>query len=134
MLEFLVVGGAAFVVDALVYNLLVFGPGAAVFGALPLVAKVLAIVVATVASYLGNRLLTYRDRGSGMSWRAFGLFVLLNVAAMVLQLGCLAFSRYVLGLDDVVADNVWGTLIGQTVATAFRYVTYGRFVFRKAAA
>ena len=35
-----------------------------------------------------------------------------------------------LHLDSPLADNISGTLVGQTVATAFRYLTYGRLVFR----
>jgi hypothetical protein len=35
----------------------------------------------------------------------------------------------VLGLSDPVADNISGTLVGQALATVFRYLTYGRWVF-----
>jgi hypothetical protein len=57
------------------------------------------------------------------------MFLLINLIATALQLSCLGFSRYVLGLDSVLADNISGTLIGQVVSTSFRYITYGRFVF-----
>lgn len=124
---FLVVGGAAFVVDAVVYNVMVFAPGP-LFD-YPIVAKIIAIAVASVATYFGNKLWTYRDRRTKASIKQFLVFSVLNVVAILLQLGCLGFSRYVLGLADPVADNIAGTLIGQIVATVFRYVTYGRWVF-----
>lgn len=124
---FLVVGGAAFVVDAVVYNVLVFWPGP--LAAAPIPAKIIAIAVASIVTYIGNRLWTFADRRSRLTPTRLALFVGLNLVAIALQLACLGFSRYVLGLSDPVADNISGTLIGQALATVFRYVTYGRWVF-----
>ncbi|MFT4306911.1 MAG: GtrA family protein [Microbacterium sp.] len=127
---FLVVGGVAFVVDAAVFNGLAFGfSGRGWLYDAPVVAKLVAIVVATVVTYLGNRYWTFGTRQLGRRFSRYAIFVLLNVAAMLLQLGCLAFSRYVLGLEGPLADNVSGTLIGQALATVFRFVTYDRWVF-----
>ena len=126
---FLVVGGVAFVIDAAVYNILVFWAGDGPFHQLPLVAKVISIAIGSVATYFGNQLLTFRDRKTRLSLRKFVIFVILNVIATILQLACLGFSRYVLHLNSPLADNVSGTLIGQAVATIFRYLTYGRYVF-----
>lgn len=127
---FLVVGGAAFVVDALVFNLLTFGlTGHGPMYEQPLLSKVIAIIVATVVTYVGNRYWTFGTRTLKRRTSRYVIFILLNVVAMGIQLGCLAFSRYVLGLEGVVADNVAGTLIGQALATIFRFVTYDRWVF-----
>jgi putative flippase GtrA len=132
IVTFLAIGGLAFVVDAATYNILVFGPTHDTFNERPITAKVIAIAAATVASYVGNARLTYADRDVRMSGRQLGAFAVVNVLATLLQLGCLAFSRYVLDLDSPLADNVSGTLVGQSVATVFRYLTYGRLVFRSA--
>lgn len=132
---FLVIGGAAFLVDALTYNALVFwvtGRGA-MFDE-PIWAKIIAIVVASVVTYIGNRYWTFSDRHLPHKWSRYVAFVVCNLIAIGLQLGCLAFSRYVLGLDSVLADNVSGTFIGQALATVFRYLTYDRFVFREGGA
>lgn len=127
---FLVVGGVAFVVNALVFNLLTFGiDGHGVFRDNPLVAKVIAIAVATVVTYVGNRYWTFGTRSIARKPSRYLIFIALNIVAMLLQLGCLALSRYVLGFDGVVADNIAGTLIGQAVATVFRFFTYDRWVF-----
>lgn len=129
---FLAVGGVAFIVDAIVFNLLTFG----VLGQrgpmfeMPLLSKIIAIVIATVVTYVGNRYWTYNSRHLPRRWSRYVLFVALNLVAIGLQLGCLAFSRYVLGFDNIVADNISGTLIGQALATFFRFVTYDRWVFR----
>ena len=128
--SFLVVGGVGFLVDAAVYNALVFWGGHGPLFAYPLVGKIIAIAVASVATYFGSRFWTYRDRAGKQTLASFAVFALLNVIAILLQLGCLGFSRYVLHLDSPLADNVSGTLIGQAAATLFRYFAYGKWVFR----
>ena len=130
---FLLVGGAGFVIDAVVYNVLVFGGGEGPLFDYPLVAKTIAILVGLVATYFGNKILTYRDRHTPMTVRQVSLYALANVIAILLQLGCLAFSRYVLGLDGPLADNFFGTFIGQGLATGFRYYAYTRWVYRNMA-
>jgi putative flippase GtrA len=133
---FLLVGGAVFLLDTAMYNLLVFwspsqGWGAGIMHSTPLLAKLATIAVASCLTYLGNRLWTFGDRPRPDTTRSIALFILINLLAAGLQLSCLGFSRYVLGLDSVLADNISGTLIGQIVSTSFRYVTYGRLVFPK---
>lgn len=133
-LKFLLVGGVVFLIDAALYNLLVFwhptdGWGRGLLFTHPVTAKVLTIALASVLTYLGNRLWTFGDRPVAATSRSIVAFGVVNLIASALQLGCLAFSRYALGLDSPLADNISGTLIGQAVSTAFRYVTYGRFVF-----
>lgn len=127
---FLVVGGAAFVVDALVFNLLAYGvAGRGPLYDLPVAAKITAIAVATVVTYVGNRYWTFGTRAIARKPSRYVVFILLNLIAMGIQVGCLAFSRHVLGLEGIVADNISGTLIGQALATIFRFFTYDRWVF-----
>ena len=132
--KFLIVGGVVFGLDALLYNLLVFwhpsdGWAQGLMHSHPLTAKLLTIAAASCLTYLGNRLWTFGDRPRPDTSRSIMLFVLINLIAAGLQLACLGFSRYVLGLDSVLADNISGTIIGQILSTSFRYITYGRFVF-----
>jgi len=127
---FLVIGGLAFLVDAATYNLLVFWiDGRGPMFDQPIWAKIIAIVVASIVTYVGNRYWTFNQRHLPHRWSRYVLFVVVNLIAIGLQLGCLAFSRYVLGLDSVLADNIAGTFIGQALATVFRFVTYDRWVF-----
>lgn len=126
---FLVVGAIGFVVDAGVYNLLVFWGGEGVMYHSPLPAKIIAIAAATVVTYFGNKWWTYRDKKPGNPARQYLLYAVVNVAAIALQLGCLAFSRYVLGLSSPLADNIAGLFVGQAVAVVFRYWAYDKFVF-----
>jgi putative flippase GtrA len=126
---FLAIGGLGFIVDAAVYNLLVFSGGEGPLHSMPLVAKTIAVLAGLVVTYAGNKLLTYRDRKAPVSWGQVVRYGVVNVVAILVQLGCLGFSRYVLGLDTVLADNISGTLIGQALATGLRYVVYTLWVF-----
>ena len=126
---FLIVGAVGFVVDAGVYNLLVFWGGEGPMFHRPLAAKIIAIGVATVVTYFGNKWWTFGHRTGGNALRQYLLYAVFNVIAIGLQLGCLAFSRYVLDLSTPLSDNISGTLIGQIVAVVFRYWAYDKFVF-----
>ncbi|RDI48495.1 GtrA family protein [Nocardia mexicana] len=126
---FLVVGAIGFLVDAGTYNLLVFWGGEGVMYHAPLPAKIIAIVVATVVTYFGNKWWTFAHKQGGSPAREYVLYALFNVIAIGLQLGCLGFSRYVLDMSSPLADNISGTLIGQIVAVVFRYWAYDKFVF-----
>ncbi|MFT8396446.1 MAG: GtrA family protein [Propionibacterium sp.] len=133
LLQFLVVGGIAFLIDYLTFNLLVFAaPWPGGHGPMfdwPMLAKLLSILLASAFTYVGNRLWTFSKRGSRVTGGRLLAFVLLNIVAMAMQELCLGFSRYALGLHSWLSDNISGTLVGQALATVFRYVTYRRWVF-----
>ncbi|MGP7960372.1 GtrA family protein [Sanguibacter sp. A247] len=122
------VGGIAFVIDTGVFNLLVHGPGE-VLGHKPLVSKVIAVAVATVFSWVGNRYWTFSDRKTANRVREFVGFAVVNVGGMLIAVACLAFSRYVLGLTSVLADNISGSVVGLLLGMVFRYLAYRSFVF-----
>lgn len=126
---FLVVGAIGFLVDAGTYNLLVFWGGEGVLYHAPLQAKIIAIAVATVVTYFGNKWWTFSHKRTDNPAREYLLYAVFNVVAIGLQLGCLGFSRYVLELSTPLSDNISGTLIGQIVAVVFRYWAYDAFVF-----
>ena len=131
--KFGTVGALAFVLDTVLYNVLVFGvPGVAEgpMAASPLWGKVVATSVATVFSWVGNRLWTFRHRRSEPVAHEFALFVAFNALGLLIALACLGFSRYVLGLDSQLADNVSGNGVGLVLGTLFRFWAYRTFVFR----
>lgn len=133
MLKFGLVGAVAFVIDLGGYNLLVFGHGVIQDEPLlhdrPLTARIISASVATLAAWLGNRLWTFRRRRHQRpAAHELALFVLFNVAAMVIAVACLGFSRYVLDLHSQLADNATN-IVGIGIGTLFRFWTYRRFVF-----
>ena len=129
--SFLVVGAAGYLVDAATYNVLVFGgpAGVGLLHELPLLAKVVAIIVASGVTYAGNRMWTFRERRRIGLAREYVMFVMVNLMAIGLALIPLAVSRYALDLSSALADNIAGNLVGQTLATVFRFWAYGRWVF-----
>ena len=125
---FLVVGAVALAVDVGLFNALVHLGGGAL-GEQPLTAKVISVSASTTVAYVGNRFWTYRHRPRGHVVREYVLFVVLSAIALGIALGCLAFSRYVLGLSSALADNVSANVVGLGLATVFRFVSYRHFVF-----
>lgn len=122
--RFLVVGGAATVVDVGAFNLLHYGLGVG-----PLSSKVVATILGGVAAFVGNRQWSFQG-ASGGRWQQQALaFLLVNLASLLLALLPLAVARYVLGLTGVVALNVAGNVIGLALATALRFWGYRRWVF-----
>jgi putative flippase GtrA len=128
MAKFGVVGGVAFVVDVVVFNLLLFHTSGLLHGK-PVTAKAVSTIVATVVSYVGNRFWTFRHRESTGSAREYTLFFLLNGVGLLITEACLAFSHYVLGLDSQLADNISANIVGVGLAMLFRFWAYRRWVF-----
>ena len=56
-------------------------------------------------------------------------FFVINIVSMVIPLGCLAFTRYVLGLTDPVADNIAANVVGLGLGTLARFCALRRFIF-----
>ena len=127
VLTFLAIGGAGYVVDVAVFNLL---RSKATLGAWdPSVARVLAVGVAMVVTYLGNSLLTWRGQGAGDRRREVGLFVLFNLVGLGISVLTLTFSHDLLGLTSRTADNISANGVGLALGTLFRYWSYKTFVF-----
>ncbi|WP_082156529.1 GtrA family protein [Cellulomonas sp. A375-1] len=125
--RFLSVGGVAFVVDMGLFNLLRFGPGE-LLAEKPITAKVVSTLVATLVSWVGNRLWTFSQHRTRHRGRELLLFVVVNGLGLAVGAAPLAFSQYVLHLDGPVPDNI-ANLVGIALGTALRYVGYKRWVF-----
>ncbi|MCR6648041.1 MAG: GtrA family protein [Cellulomonas sp.] len=125
--RFLSVGGVAFVVDMGLFNLLRFGPGE-LLAEKPITAKVFSTLVATLVSWVGNRLWTFSQHRTQHRGRELLLFVVVNGLGLAVGAAPLAFSQYVLHLDGPVPDNI-ANLVGIALGTALRYVGYKRWVF-----
>ncbi|MFI1379984.1 GtrA family protein [Embleya sp. NPDC020886] len=127
--RFALVGGLGYTTDVVLFNIL-----RTLLDTPSLLAKLVSLGAATVVAYLGNRRWTYGDRAMGDEVadvrRRFLLFVAWSCGGLAIQLGCLAFSRDVLGFDGLLADNIAGNLIGMALATAFRFWGYRTRVFR----
>lgn len=127
-----VVGGVGWLVDVGVFNLLLFAGEPGLLEGRPLTAKVASVCVATLVTFAGNRHWTWRHRSGRRARSAIVLFAAVNVAGMLLALGCLALSHHVLGLTSPLADNISANGVGLALATAFRFWAYRTHVFRPA--
>lgn len=124
---FLAVGLCGFIVDVVLFNVL---RGLDPFRLWdPIVARSLSMVVAMCVTYAGNRAVTWRRHAPTNQTRALGTFALLNLVGLGISDGCLGFSHDVLGLTSALADNISANGVGLALGTAFRYLTYRRFVF-----
>jgi putative flippase GtrA len=123
--KFGVVGGIAFLVTEVGTNLLHFEVGLG-----PITSNVIATIVATCVSYAGNRYWTFRHR-MGMDNLAgeYSLFFVLNAIGLAIQLACIGFTYYILGLTDKFSYNV-ALLLGIALGTLFRFWSYRKWVWR----
>ena len=122
--KFGAIGAIAFVVDVGLYNQLRFAVG---WG--PLTSTVIATLVAMTVAYVGNRFWTWRDRSRHGVRREYVMFALVNGGGLVIQIVCVAFAAYVLGLrDHQLAENV-AKITGIALGTVFRFWAYRTWVF-----
>jgi putative flippase GtrA len=104
MVTFLTVGGLGYVVDVASFNVLRSTPG--LVGVDPSYARVLAVALAMVVTYLGNRLFTWRGCSTGVRRREVVLFVVFNVVGLGPSVVTLIVSHDLLGLTSQLADNL----------------------------
>jgi putative flippase GtrA len=124
LMKFGVVGGIAYIVDVGLFNLCRSG-----LDLPPLRSKVVSVCVATTVAYFGNRHWTFRHRGRHGPGREYVTFFLLNGVGLVIAVGCLAVSHYLLGFTSLLADNIAANVIGLAIGTVFRFWSYRRWVF-----
>ncbi|MGX5359382.1 GtrA family protein [Kocuria sp. KH4] len=125
LMKFGVVGALAFVINASLTWVLMhtwFPDG-------HLKAKFIATAVAILFAWIANRLWTFRHKRQADKRRELVQFLVANGIGMAIELGCLGFSYYVLGLTSAYASFVSGTIIGTILGTIFRYFAYRFWVF-----
>ncbi len=124
LLRFGVTGLTAYLSDVAVFNALLLR-----LDADPRLSKVVSSAVAIAVAFAGSRYYTWRERRSDSPGPEYLLFVLFSVLAAGIQLGCLVYSRTVLGLTDPLADNISANVVGMGLATVFRFYTFRTYVF-----
>ncbi|MEY3408212.1 MAG: hypothetical protein RL038_1273 [Actinomycetota bacterium] len=128
--KFLTVGGVAYVVDVGVFNLLRSFEEISPLSGKPLTAKIIAASIATLVAYFGNKNWTYANRQGQARRREISLFFIFNGLAMLIAVGCLWISHYLIGWDSALADNISANVIGVGLGTIFRFFAYRNWVFK----
>lgn len=124
-MQFLTVGGLAFIVNSVIYWSLmhsVLADGHAK-------AKVVAGIVATVFSWVVNRMWTFKQKRTGNKVREAIEFGIVNAIGIGVEASCVLFSLYVLHLTSPMASFISGTIIGTALGTIVRYFLYKFWVF-----
>jgi putative flippase GtrA len=133
LVKFALVGGTTWVIDTAVFLLL----KSTVLAPKPLTAKIIAVLVATIVSYVLNREWSFRTRGGRERHHEAALFFIISGIGVAVYTAPLAISRYVLDLKvpgvslltQEIADFVSGQIIGVLAGMAFRWWGFRRFVF-----
>ena len=84
-----------------------------------------------LVSYRLSRHWTFRHRPPVHADGGRTAFFVINLITMPLSIGCLWFSRHVLGLSDPLSDNIAGNVIGQLLGQAARFYLFRRYVFQQ---
>lgn len=133
LIKFAIVGGSTFVIDSVIFYTLKL----TILEAKPVTAKVIAGIVAVIASYVLNREWSFRDRGGRERHHEALLFFAFSGVGVLLSMAPLWFSSYVLQLREPmvslavenVADFIAAYIVGNLLQMAFRFWAFRRWVF-----
>lgn len=123
--KFGTVGGVAFIIDSAVFLFLLSGPMAGS----EVKAKIVAGIVATVFSYVANRLWTFRHRRQRNVLREVVLFIVMNAIGLGIQAACVFIAKYAFDVTSTTGVFIAGNVIGLFFGTVFRYFAYRFWVF-----
>jgi putative flippase GtrA len=87
-----------------------------------------ATVVATIATFLGNRYWSFRDRKGAGARSETLLFFVLNGVGLLIQYACIGLVTDVFGLSA----RIWYTvanLVGIGIGTLFRFWSYRKWIW-----
>lgn len=133
LIKFAIVGATTFVIDSAIF----FTLKLTILEPKPVTAKVIAGIVAVIASYILNREWSFRDRGGRERHHEALLFFGVSGVGVVLSMAPLWFSRYVLHLQtphvslavENITDFLAAYIIGNLMQMAFRFWAFRRWVF-----
>lgn len=131
--RFFAVAQAATWVSFLLFNIALHGwlIGDPILPDQAIVAYVVANSIGMVISYHGARGWVFPDRPPQQADGGWTAYVVINLVAMALPVGCLVVSRSLLGLDDALSDNLSANGVGLVLAFGARFYLFRRYVFRQ---
>lgn len=131
LMKFGSVGAIAYIANLGLFNLLVHFPISPLDDR-PVTGSLLAGFVSILVAYFGNRFWTWRDRPRRAMSREIALFFVINGIGILISAAVLYISRYILGFQSALADNIAANVIGIGLGTIFRFWSYRVWVFPKA--
>lgn len=129
-LKFGAVGLVGYVIDISLFNALRLGAfGESHFFQGPIGAKILSVSVAVLVTWFGNRYWTFREHRRKNYLLELLEFGAVALGGLLIGLLCLWVSHYMLGFDNIVADNISANVVGLFLGTAFRFLLYRFWVY-----
>jgi putative flippase GtrA len=133
LIKFAIVGATTFIIDSAIFYTLKL----TILEPKPVTAKVIAGIVAVIASYIMNREWSFRDRGGRERHHEALLFFAFSGVGVLLSMAPLWVSSYMLQLRvpmvsltaENIADFVSAYVIGNLLQMAFRFWAFRRWVF-----
>jgi putative flippase GtrA len=133
LIKFAIVGATTFVIDSAIFYTLKL----TILEPKPVTAKIIAGIVAVIASYILNREWSFQNRGGRERHHEALLFFGVSGVGVLLSMMPLYFSSYVLGLrvpevslmTENIADFISAYIIGNLLQMAFRFWAFRRWVF-----
>jgi putative flippase GtrA len=133
LIKFAIVGATTFVIDSAVFYTLKL----TVLEPKPVTAKIIAGIVAVIASYILNREWSFQNRGGRERHHEALMFFAFSGVGVLLSMAPLWFSSYVLQLrvpdvsltQENIADFVSAYIIGNLLQMVFRFWAFRRWVF-----
>ena len=122
--KFGVVGLVGFIITVGGADVLRYGLGVGKYKAV-----IAATVLATIATFLGNRYWTFRHRERTGMGRETVLFFVYNGVGLLIQLSCVAIVQDGLGLGSKAWYNI-ANLMGIALGTLFRFYAYRKWVWK----
>ena len=133
LIKFAIVGGTTFIIDSAIFYTLKL----TILEPKPVTAKVIAGIVAVIASYILNREWSFRNRGGRERHHEALLFFAFSGVGVLLSMAPLWCSSYLLDLRvpmvsltvENIADFISAYIIGNLLQMAFRFWAFRRWVF-----
>lgn len=128
-MRFGLVGGIGFIVDTALFTLLretILSPEHVFAGSF--IAKIISTIVAILVNWIGNRYWTFRHHRREKMLRESIEFFAVSLAGMVIALGVLGVSHYMMGYTSLLADTI-SNVVGLVLGAIFRFVLYRYWVF-----
>jgi putative flippase GtrA len=129
-LRYLAVGALGYVIDTGLFNVLSLFVDIGFGDYNPLANKALSSSIAIAFTYIGNSRWTFRNRtGRPEGFGRIARYGVVNAIGFGIGLASLGFSRYVLGFESLLADNISGNVVGVALALVFRFLANRCWVF-----
>jgi putative flippase GtrA len=122
--KFGVIGVTGLFITNGVYDLLFLHSGVG-----PVTSTTIATIVASIATYLGNRYWSFRTRQRTGVLRELIIFAVLNGIGLLIQDAAVAFNYYLLQLGHNKLAGFVALNFGIALATLFRFWSYRQFVW-----